>query len=74
MKTLINTAYHLYKELELWESMLENAEMIFALAKKGSEFSTDDTTTAFKQVRECKDKCKMLQESIDRVINEIKVK
>jgi hypothetical protein len=52
--------------------MLENAEMILALAKKGKEFSTDDVTNAFKQVKEIKSSCNRVQESIDKVINEIK--
>ena len=71
-KQLINTAHQLYKELELWQGMLENAEMILALAKKGKEFSTDDVTSAFKQVKEIKTNCNRVQESIDKVINEIK--
>jgi hypothetical protein len=72
MKQLINTAHQLYKELELWQGMLENAEMILALAKKGKDFSTDDVTSAFKQVKEIKSNCNRVQESIDKVINEIK--
>jgi hypothetical protein len=54
--------------------MLENAEMILALAKKGKDFSTDDVTSAFKQVKEIKSSCNRVQESIDKVINEIKGK
>lgn len=74
MKQLINTAHQLYKELELWQGMLENAEMILALAKKGKEFSTDDVDTAWQQVKSCKLNCNRVQESIDKVINEIKAK
>ena len=73
MKELIQSANELYKELELWESMLDNAEMIHSLAKKGKEFSSDDVTNSFKQVKECKIACNRVQESIDKVINQIKV-
>ena len=62
----------LYKELELWQSMLDNAEMIHSLAKKGKEFSSDDVSNSFKQVKECKINCNRVQESIDKVINQIK--
>lgn len=72
MKQLINTAHQLYKELELWQGMLDNAEMIHSLAKKGKEFSLDDVTNSFKQVKECKINCNRIQESIDKVINQIK--
>ena len=72
MRNLINTAHQLYKELELWESMLDNAQMIHTLAKKGKEFSSDDVTNSFKQVKECKINCNRVQESIDKVINQIK--
>lgn len=72
MRNLINTAHQLYKELELWESMLDNAQMIHTLAKKGKEFSSDDVTNSFKQVKECKIACNRVQESIDKVINQIK--
>lgn len=72
MKNLINTAHQLYKELELWQGMLDNAEMIHSLAKKGKEFSSDDVTNSFKQVKECKIACNRVQESIDKVINQIK--
>jgi hypothetical protein len=30
MKELIQSAHQLYKELELWQSMLDNAEMIYS--------------------------------------------
>jgi len=73
MKELINTAYSLYKELEMHQSMLENAYMILELAKKGKEFSSDDVASSFKQVKECKIACNKVQESIDKVINQIKV-
>jgi uncharacterized coiled-coil DUF342 family protein len=63
----------LYKELELWQSMLDNAEMIHSLAKKGKEFSSDDVANSFKQVKECKINCNRVQESIDKVINQIKL-
>lgn len=72
MKQLIQSANQLYKELELWQGMLDNAEMIHSLAKKGRDFSTDDVTASFKQVKECKINCNRVQESIDKVINEIK--
>ena len=62
----------LYKELELWQGMLDNAEMIHSLAKKGKEFSSDDVANSFKQVKECKINCNRVQESIDKVINQIK--
>lgn len=62
----------LYKELELWQGMLDNAEMIHSLAKKGKEFSSDDVSNSFKQVKECKINCNRVQESIDKVINQIK--
>jgi hypothetical protein len=63
----------LYNELELWQSMLDNAEMIHSLAKKGKEFSSDDVANSFKQVKECKINCNRVQGSIDKVINQIKL-
>jgi len=73
MKELIQSAHQLYKVLEIWQSMLDNAEMIHTLAKKGKEFSSDDVASSFKQVKECKIACNRVQESIDKVINQIKV-
>jgi len=61
----------LYKELELWQGMLENAEMIHSLAKKGKEFSSDDVSNSFKQVKECKINCNRVQESINKINKEI---
>ena len=57
----------LYKELELWQGMLDNAEMIHSLAKKGKEFSSDDVSNSFKQVKECKINCNRVQESINKI-------
>ena len=61
----------LYKELELWQGMLDNAEMIHSLAKKGKEFSSDDVSNSFKQVKECKINCNRVQESINKINKEI---
>jgi len=73
MKELIQSAHHLYKELELWQSMLDNAEMIHSLARKGKEFSSMDVLSASKQYHECRINALRVQESIDKVINQIKV-
>ena len=61
----------LYKELELWQGMLENAEMIHSLAKKGKEFSSDDVSNSFKQVKECKINCNRVQQSINKINKEL---
>jgi hypothetical protein len=72
MKELINTAHQLYKELELWKGMLENAYMILELARKGKEFSSMDVLSASKQYHECRINAIRVQESIEKVINQIK--
>jgi len=62
----------LENQLKDWQGMLETAEMVFKLAKTGSNFTTDDIVSAFKRVQECKTNCNRVQESIDKVINQIK--
>ncbi len=64
----------LEKDLQIWQSMLENAEMIFSIAKKGKEFSSDDVSNAFKQLKDCKEKSNRIQRSIDQINNEIKAR
>ena len=71
MKELIQSAHQLYKELELWEGMLENAYMILELSRKGKEFSSMDVLSASKQYHECRINALRVQESIDKVIKEI---
>lgn len=73
MKELINTAHSLYKELEMHQSMLENAYMILELARKGKKFSSMDVLSASKQYHECRTNALRVQESIDKVINQIKI-
>jgi hypothetical protein len=46
--------------------------MIFSIAKKGKEFSSDDVSNAFKQLKDCKEKSSRIQRSIDQITNEIK--
>ena len=71
MKELIQSAHQLYKELELWEGMLENAYMILELSRKGKEFSSMDVLSASKQYHECRINALHVQESIEKVIKEI---
>ena len=67
MEQITQSLNQLYKELELWQGMLDNAEMIHSLAKKGKEFSSDDVSNSFKQVKECKINCNRVQESINKI-------
>lgn len=71
MEQMTQSLNQLYKELELWQGMLDNAEMIHSLAKKGKEFSSDDVSNSFKQVKECKINCNRVQESINKINKEI---
>ena len=71
MEQITQSLNQLYKELELWQGMLDNAEMIHSLAKKGKEFSSDDVSNSFKQVKECKINCNRVQESINKINKEL---
>ena len=72
MKELINTANQLYKELELWEGMMSNAYELLLIVREGKQFCSDDVQSASKQYHECRINVLRVQESIDKVINQIK--
>ena len=72
MKNLINTAHQLYKELELWEGMMSNAYELLLIVRDGKQFSSEDVLSASKQYHECRINVLRVQESIDKVINQIK--
>jgi len=72
MKQLINTAHQLYKELELWQGMMSNAYELLLIVREGKQFCSDDVLSVSKQYYECRLNTLRVQESIDKVINEIK--
>lgn len=57
----------LENQLKDWQSKLETAEMVFKLAKTGSNFTTDDIVSAFKRVQECKTNCNRIERSINKI-------
>jgi len=72
MKELINTAHQLYKELELWQGMMSNAYELLLIVREGKQFCSYDVLSVSKQYHECRLNTLRVQESIDKVINEIK--
>ena len=64
----------LKKDLQIWQSMLENAKLIHSIAANGKEFGEEIKNNAFIQLTECSTRCSRIQRSIDQITNEIKAR